>query len=100
MGEGEVEAVVRHFVELKCPPHLEAESAADEQEGNVVQSMGIALAQLVGPDDEGVVQEMACSTRFRSSGELLGEIPQLATKPFIDLHQFGLGGFIFIRLVG
>ena len=36
VGEGEVEAVVRHLVEFERASHLETKPAAEEHEGNVV----------------------------------------------------------------
>ena len=59
------------FFESERAAHLETKPAADEQEGDVVQRVGIALAQFVGPDDERVVEQAAGAAGFGRVGQLL-----------------------------
>src|SRR5882724_9714285 len=53
--EREVQAIVRCLVEVERAAHLETKSAAHEQERDVVQRVGVALAEFVRPNDERVV---------------------------------------------
>src|SRR5207248_1777469 len=68
------QAVVRDAAELERAAHAEVEAAADEDERDVVQSVRVALAQLVGPDDQRVVQQRAMAARLRSLGQPLRQI--------------------------
>src|SRR5262245_24727042 len=57
MGQGQVEPVVRHLVELKRTSHLETKATAQQHKRDVVQRVRVAFAQFVGPDDERVVEQ-------------------------------------------
>src|SRR5690606_9938709 len=59
VGERQQEAVVVDLVVPERAAHAEVEPAADEDEGDVVQRVRVPLAQLVGPDDQRVVEQRA-----------------------------------------
>ena len=59
VGEGHEQTVMRNVRELQRLAHLEAEPAADEDEGDVVVRVVVALAELVGPDNRRVVEQGA-----------------------------------------
>src|SRR6185369_9869220 len=59
VSQGKVQPVVRDLLEFQRPAHLETKAAADEQEGNVVQGVGVSLAEFVGPNDQRVVEQAA-----------------------------------------
>src|SRR5438045_2891452 len=62
--EREVQPIVRRLVEVERAAHLETKSAAHEQERNVVERVGVALAEFVRPDDERVVEQRAVAARL------------------------------------
>src|SRR5207245_2703021 len=70
MGQGEVEAVVGDFVELERPAHLEPKSAPKQYAGDVVQGVAVALAQLVSPNDQRVVEQAAGIAGLGRVGQL------------------------------
>jgi glutamate dehydrogenase/leucine dehydrogenase len=49
------QSVMGNAFEFKRSAHSEAESAADENKGNIFKGMRIAFAKFVGPKDGGVV---------------------------------------------
>src|SRR5208282_6433097 len=57
VGQGEVKTIVGNLVQLDGTAHLKTEAAADEDKGNVVEGVGVAFTEFVGPDDQGVVQQ-------------------------------------------
>ena len=55
---------MRHLLVLERAAHLEVEGVADEDERDVVVRVGVALSQLVGPDDRGVVEQAPGAAGF------------------------------------
>jgi len=55
-GEAQEEAVVGDALVLEAAAHVEVQAAADEEPGDVVERVAVALAEFVGPDDRRVVQ--------------------------------------------
>ena len=88
MGQRHQESVVSHSWQLQRLPHLKVESIANQDKRNVVQGVAVALAQLVCPDDQGVVQQRPIATRFRRFSHALGHLGQLFGKPLVDLVEF------------
>ena len=76
---------------LQRSAHLEVEAAADQHERDVVQRVRVALAQLVGPDDQRVVEQAAGAARLGRLGQPLGQVGQLLAEPLVDLGQLFLG---------
>src|SRR2546422_372631 len=99
VSQREVEAVVGNFFQLERAPHLEAEPATDEQEGDIIEGVRVAFAKFVGPDDERVVEQTAGASGFGRVGQLFRQVTQFAAEPLIDLHQLRLRRFLFVRLV-
>ena len=99
-GEGEEEAVVGEVGELQGAAHFPVEGVADGDEGDVVEGVGIALAELVGPEDLGVVQEAAGAAGLGGVGEALGEVGELLAEPVVDLGETFLGFLVAVGLVG
>ena len=95
-----MEPVVRHPRELQGPAHLKPEAASDHHPGDVVEGVRVAFAELVRPQNRGVVEQRARATRFGCLGEPLGKVRDLARIPGVDLRELLLGGFVRIRLVG
>ena len=71
------QAIVRHAVVAQRPAHAEVEAVADQHERDVVERVRVALAQLVGPDDQRIVEQRAGAARFRGIGQPTGQIGQL-----------------------
>lgn len=46
-------------IEFERASHLEPEAVSDEHEGDVIEGVGIAFAEFVGPNDGGVVEQGA-----------------------------------------
>ena len=91
--------VVGHLLELERPAHLEVEAVADQHEGDVVQGVGVALAQLVGPDDQRVVQQAAAAARLGGLGQPLRQIGHLLAIPLVDLDQLLLRLLVAVGVV-
>ena len=64
--------------------HLEAEPAARQQEGDVVEGMAVPLAQLVRPNHEGIVEHGARLTGLWRGLELFQKVGELLRKPGVD----------------
>jgi hypothetical protein len=71
----------------------------DHDAGDVVEGVGVAFAEFVGPDDEGVVEHGAVSGRFRGFAEAFGEVGELAGEPLVDFEQLGVGVLIVVGIV-
>src|SRR5213593_4394834 len=99
MSQAKVQAIVRRFVEFERAAHLEAEPAADEHEGNVVQRVRVAFAQLVGPDNKRVVEHRACAAGFGRACQPLRQVGQLAAEPLINLYELVLLGLFLVRFM-
>ena len=84
MSQGQEQAVVGLAVKIVGLPHFEVRSSAKEEEGNVVLAMGVALAQLVGPHDCGVVEHGSFSSRLWQAVQLRGEVGDFCREPLID----------------
>ena len=76
---------------LDRPAHAEIQAVADQHEGDVVERVRVALAQLVGPDDQRVVQQAAAAARLGRLGQPLGQVGQLLAVPVVDPGQLVLG---------
>ena len=61
VGKRQQQAIVGHFRKADGPAHVEIQAVADEHERNVIECVRIPLAQLVGPDDERVIQQAAAA---------------------------------------
>ena len=91
---------MRDLVELQGAAHFEAEAAAEEDEGNVVEGVAVALAEFVGPDDQRVIEHRrALAAGFRRRGEAVGEVADFAGEPGVDLDEFFLRGLVGVGLV-
>ena len=51
------EPVVCHAWQLQRLPHLKVQTIAYQNERNVVQGVAVALAQLICPDNQSVIQK-------------------------------------------
>ena len=67
----EQQPVVGQLRVLERPAHPEVEAVADQHEGDVVERVRVALAQLVGPDDQRVVEQAAAAARLGGLGQPL-----------------------------
>ena len=85
VGQREQQPVVRHLAELERAAHLEVEAVADQHERDVVERVRVALAQLVGPDDQRVVEQAAVAARLGRLGQPLGQVGELLAVPVVDL---------------
>ncbi len=75
------------LLELQRAAHLEVEAVADQHERDVVERVRVALAQLVGPDDQRVVEQAAAAARLGRLGQPLGQVGELLAVPLVDLRQ-------------
>ena len=94
MGDREQEAVVGLALVINRAAHAEAEAAADQDERDVVERVGVAFAEFVGPDDRGVVEHRAGAARFGSLVEALGQVGDLLAVPLVDLDELLDGFFV------
>src|SRR5687767_5941736 len=69
VGHGHEQAVVGHALIFEGAAHLESEAIADQHERYVVLRVGVAFAELVGPDDGGVIQQATLPARLRRFGK-------------------------------
>src|SRR5690606_38035225 len=99
MGKGKPEAVVGGFSEVDGTTHPKSKSTAEEDEGYVVQSMGVSFAQFVRPDHRCVVEHHAVAIGLRSFSEFLREKGELLAKPCVDLGQLLLRFMIKVRIM-
>lgn len=90
------------FVEADAAAHLVAEGffAADHDAGDVVEGVGVAFAEFVGPDDEGVVEHGAVAGKFGGFAEAFGEVGELASEPLVDFEKLGVGVLVGVGVVG
>ena len=84
VGQGHEQSVVGDALEVYRAPHLEAHSVAEQHKRNVPERMAVALAEFVGPDDGGVVEQTAIGSGLGRLGQALGQVGQFAGKPFVD----------------
>ena len=98
MGEREQQAVVGDFLEFERAAHAEIESAADEDERDVIERVGVAFAELVGPDDERVIEQRSAAAGFGGVGQALGEVGELLAVPLVDAGEFVDGIFVACRV--
>ncbi len=90
---------MRDLFVLDRPAHLEIKTVAHQHERNVVECVRITLAQLVGPDDERVVEQAAAAARLRRIGESFCHISQLFAIPFVYLNQLLLRLLVAVGMV-
>jgi len=53
--EAQEQSVVWDVFELEGSTHLEAETATDEDERDVLEGMGVSFSEFIGPKDGGIV---------------------------------------------
>ena len=99
VGDRKVQPVVRHALVIETPAHREAEAVPHHQPGNVIERVGVALAQFVCPEDRCVVEQRALAARFGRLGEPLGKMGHLTGIPGVDLGELFLGSFVGIGLM-
>ena len=87
------------LLELDRAAHAEIQAVADEHEGDVVERVGIPLAELVGPDDQRVVEQAAAAARLGGLGQPLRQVRQLLAVPLVDLGQLLLRLLVAVRVV-
>ena len=78
---------------------FDAGSSSYDDERNVIESMGVAFAEFVDPNDGGVVEHVAIAAGLRSVAEAFGEVGELLGKPDVDLLELVLSSFVFVGLV-
>ena len=61
--------------------------------------VAVALAQLVGPKNRGVVEERSVAIRIGRCREFLSQRGDFAGEPAVDLHQFFLRTGVEIGIV-
>src|SRR5262245_15408221 len=81
VGDREEKAVVGLAFVIDRAAHAKAEAAADQDKRDVVERVGVAFAELVRPDDRGVVEQRAGPARLRGLVEALGQVGNLFAVP-------------------
>jgi hypothetical protein len=85
---------------LQRAAHLEVEAAADQHERDVVQRVRVALAQLVGPDDQRVVEQAAARRPARASRPAASPgRPAARSTSLLIFVSFSCAVFVAVRLV-
>ena len=102
LGVAEEEAVVGLFFEADAATHIVAEGffATDHDAGDVIEGVGVAFAEFVGPDDEGVVEHGAVAGEFGGFAEAFGEVGEFAGEPLVDFEELGVGVLVGVGVVG
>ena len=90
---------MRLVLELEGAPGLETEAAADEHPRDVLVRVTVALAELVRPDDGGVIQHVALAIRLRRLPQALREIGDLLGEPGVDPGELLDGAGVEVRVV-
>ena len=74
-------------------------SAADDNDGEIVEGMVISFAEFVDPNDGGMVEHVSITVVFRGLSELSCEVGELLCKPDVNFLKFVLGVLVFVGLV-
>ena len=100
VGQAEEETVVGHRRELDRPTGAEAQAPADHYPGDVLARVGIALAELVRPQDRGVVEHRSIPPRLGRRRETGGEVGHFPGIPRVDPGELLLRVDVAVGLMG
>ena len=89
-----------HRRELDRPTGAEAQAPADHYPGDVLARVGIALAELVRPQDRGVVEHRSIPPRLGRRRETGGEVGHFPGIPRVDPGELLLRVDVAVGLMG